>query len=131
MIRYCTYIKSTGRILQGGICAPGQAPAPTADMGVLLTGSETATALTHCVVDGALQPLGQDQLAALKWSEVRAERDRRMDAFSWRLERHARQARLGTEPTDDIAALDAHMQALADITGQADPFSIEWPTPPA
>lgn len=63
---------------------------------------------------------------------ARKERDRRMDAFQWRLQRHAREVRLGLTPTDNIADLDAYMQALADVTAQAGfPDDITWPEEPA
>ena len=59
---------------------------------------------------------------------VRADRDRRMAAMSWRYDRHAREVRLGLAPTDDLTALDAYMQALADLpTQEGFPFRIDWP----
>lgn len=65
------------------------------------------------------------------WDVVRAERSRRMAAFQWRLERHAREVRLGVAPTDDIAALDGYMQALADITTAFQtPADVVWPSEP-
>lgn len=71
----------------------------------------------------------EDELAA----RARVERDSRMVDFEWRYERHARELRLGMLPTDDLAALDVYMQALSEITDQADfPNDIVWPEfPPA
>lgn len=62
----------------------------------------------------------------------RTERDRRMDAFQWRLQRYEREIRSGRSATDNIADLDAYMQALADVTAQAEfPDNITWPIEPS
>lgn len=65
---------------------------------------------------------------AAQWQWVRQDRDQRMKDFEWRYTRYYRQQRLNVTPTDQIANLDTYMQALADITQQADPFNIVWPT---
>ena len=70
------------------------------------------------------QPPTRDELLA----PIRIQRDKLMADFEWRYTRHARQVRLGVTPTDDITALDAYMQALADITNQTDLTNIVWPT---
>lgn len=62
-----------------------------------------------------------------QWNLIRGERDTRMSDFEWRYTRYDRQVRLGETPIDDIALMDAYMQALADITIQTDPFNIIWP----
>lgn len=63
---------------------------------------------------------------------VRPERDRRMAAFEWRINRYHRAVRLGNTPVDDIAALDRYMQELADLpellTAIVGP--VPWPTEP-
>ena len=59
---------------------------------------------------------------------VRMLRDEKMNEFAWRYERYYRQQRLGVPTTDSIEALDAYMQALADITLQEDVNNIVWPT---
>lgn len=65
-----------------------------------------------------------DELA----TAIRADRDARIDAVAWRYERNAREVRLGIKPTDDIAALDKYVQALADVTAQKGfPDKIKWP----
>ena len=64
---------------------------------------------------------------ATQWNLIRGEREVRMSNFEWRYTRYDRQVRLGETPVDDIALLDAYMQALADITTQTDPFNIIWP----
>lgn len=65
-----------------------------------------------------------------RWTQVRARREDLMDQFEWRIQRYHRQVRLGVTPTDNIAVLDAYMQALADITTQPDPYQITWPQVP-
>lgn len=73
------------------------------------------------------EPITPDQLAA----GIRAERGRKISAVAWRYERIARQERLGITPTDNIAVLDAYVQALADITLQPTfPQSVDWPDVP-
>lgn len=62
-----------------------------------------------------------------QWNLIRGERDTKMTDFEWRYTRYHRQVRLGETPVDDIALMDAYMQALADITTQTDPFNIIWP----
>lgn len=63
----------------------------------------------------------------LLWEGVRNKRDRLINGFEWRYNRHQREVRLGLTPTDDISKLDEYMQALADITKQPDPSNIQWP----
>lgn len=61
-------------------------------------------------------------------STIRAERDARINAVSWRYERHARELRLGIPTTDSLAVLDAYIQALADVPSQVGfPSSVVWP----
>lgn len=59
---------------------------------------------------------------------VREKRDTLMAEFEWRYTRYERQVRLNITPTDNIANLDAYMQALADITTQNDLTNLVWPT---
>lgn len=59
---------------------------------------------------------------------ARAKRDSMIAAVAWRYERHARELRLGLTPTDNLAALDIYVQALADVTKQSGfPSTINWP----
>ncbi|MEJ7931007.1 tail fiber assembly protein [Ramlibacter sp. AN1015] len=58
------------------------------------------------------------------WAEVRAERDKRLGATDWRVIR-------STETAQPLSqAWRQYRQALRDITAQADPHHINWPTPP-
>lgn len=63
----------------------------------------------------------------LVWSEVRAERNRRLAASDW-TDTYSAPARLGQALYDQW---QAYRQALRDITNQADPFNIEWPEIPS
>jgi hypothetical protein len=62
---------------------------------------------------------------------VRAERDRRIEAIMWRVERYESEVRQGITPMDDIAALDAYIQALRDVSLQEGfPEEVFWPIEP-
>lgn len=59
---------------------------------------------------------------------VRRDRDVRINDTIWRVQRYERNARLGVTQVDDIALLDAYIQALTDVPAQASfPFNITWP----
>lgn len=66
-----------------------------------------------------------------KEAEVRAERDRRIDAVRWRIERYQTQrdaALETTETAEQYQALLIYVQALRDVPEQAGfPNIIEWP----
>jgi hypothetical protein len=59
------------------------------------------------------------------WADVRAQRDRLLTASDWTVTRAVETA--ASIPT----AWSDYRQDLRDITEQADPFNITWPTPPA
>lgn len=63
--------------------------------------------------------------------EVRAERDRRIDAVRWRIERYQTQASVGLETTETVEQYQAvlmYVQALRDVPEQEGfPDTIEWP----
>ena len=69
-----------------------------------------------------------------KKSEVRAERDRRIDAIRWRIERYQTQEAAGLETTDtaeNYKAILLYVQSLRDVPAQAGyPEAIEWPEEP-
>ena len=69
-----------------------------------------------------------------KAAEVRAERDRRIDAVRWRIERYQTQKAAGLETTDtaeDYKAILLYVQTLRDIPEQEGfPDAIEWPKEP-
>lgn len=69
-----------------------------------------------------------------KQAEARAERDRRIEAIRWRIERYQTQAAAGLETTDTAEhykAILLYVQALRDVPEQAGfPDAIEWPEEP-
>ena len=69
-----------------------------------------------------------------KKAEVRAERDRRIDAIRWRIERYQTQDEAGLETTDTAEhykAILLYVQALRDVPEQEGfPDAIEWPEEP-
>lgn len=69
-----------------------------------------------------------------KAADVRAERDRRIDAIRWRIERYQTQDAAGLETTDtaeNYKAILLYVQALRDVPAQSGfPDAIEWPEEP-
>ena len=69
-----------------------------------------------------------------KAAEARAERNRRIDAIQWRIERYQTQEAVGIETTDTVEqykALLLYVQALRDVPEQTGfPDAIIWPTEP-
>lgn len=67
---------------------------------------------------------------------IRKARDGRIEAVRWRVERAQSEQRLGMDTTDDLAALDAYLQALRDIPQQTgfpwdgDVAAAPWPDAP-
>ena len=71
----------------------------------------------------------QGRINAL-WDDVRNTRNNLIESTVWRIQRYESQIRMGRDPDDDIRQLDNYVQSLRDITTQADPSAIVWPTPP-
>lgn len=69
-----------------------------------------------------------------KAAEARAERDRRIEAIRWRIERYQTQEAAGMETTDTAEhykAILLYVQALRDVPEQSGfPEAIEWPEEP-
>jgi hypothetical protein len=68
-------------------------------------------------------------------ADIRADRDGRISAVQWRIQRYEQQAAAGL-PTNDTAdqykALLAYVQALRDVPAQSGfPASVDWPVVPA
>ena len=67
-------------------------------------------------------------------ARIRAERDAKIDALQWIIQRHQSEIALGLTPTlnePDYLALQAYVQQLRDVPTQPGfPMSIEWPEPP-
>lgn len=86
--------------------------------------------------DGEITFSYEQDLAALG-ATLRTERDRRIQAVAWRIERNLSEVRQGLAPTDDLADIDGYVQALRDMpelegwpwSGPSDP-AIPWPVEP-
>jgi hypothetical protein len=65
---------------------------------------------------------------AMRARAERESRDARIKLVEWRYARYERNARLGLPQQDDMAKLDAYVQALADVPSQEGfPWQIDWP----
>ena len=72
-------------------------------------------------------PPTTEQIAA----QVRAERDAKVEAIRWRIERHKDEQELGIPLTEPFEPLLHYVQALRDVPQQAGfPESVEWPVEP-
>lgn len=72
-------------------------------------------------------PPTTEQIAA----QVRAERDAKIEAVRWRIERHSDELALGREPTEPLEPLLQYVQLLRDVPQQTGfPESVEWPQCP-
>lgn len=75
----------------------------------------------------APKPLTTEQLA----DKVREERDAKIEAVRWRIERAKDEAELGAPLTEPLEPLLQHVQLLRDVPQQAGfPESVEWPVEP-
>lgn len=75
---------------------------------------------------GQVSPFVPDtgELAA----KVRAERDARIEAARWRIERHREEVELEREPTEPLLPLLEYRQALRDVPQQEGfPGAVVWP----
>lgn len=85
----------------------------------------------HKMVNGQAVPLTAEEIAELEevkaqapnvmWGEIRRTRNSLLTASDW--------TQLPDAPVD-AAVWAAYRQELRDITTQADPFNIIWPTKP-
>ena len=117
---------ASGAIIQWGRALD---PASQARPGLTvleITAEQFAAGLdpTHTEVrDGQIQSRVLPDIAPA-WAQVRARRNALLQASDWVRMRANDQGTL--VPTDWLN----YRQALRDITEQADPFAITWPTPP-
>lgn len=73
------------------------------------------------------EPPTTEQLA----EQVRAERDAKIEAVRWRIERAKDETDLGVQLTEPLEPLLQYVQALRDVPQQAGfPENVEWPTEP-
>lgn len=75
-----------------------------------------------CVFDYNLKQWVDPRTLETQWPLVRAERNRRLQSSDW--------TQLADIPVETKAQWEPYRQALRDVTTQADPFNIVWPTPP-
>ena len=107
------------------------------------TNKEYADLAVYCNSNGLIIEDKGDYLEAVnppekpveqKAAEARAERDRRIDAIRWRIERYQTQDAAGLETTEteeQYRAILIYIQALRDVPEQAGfPEDIEWPEEP-
>lgn len=83
-------------------------------------------ATANLVFDGNLWDwvdlYGKQEKTAIKWTLIRAERDRCLLACDW--------TQLPDVPLATKEIWAVYRQALRDITEQEDPFNIQWPSLP-
>ena len=91
------------------------------------------TVADYLQVNGEYVLTSSDEAIEQKAAEARAERDRRIEAIRWRIERYQTQA-AGLETTDtaeQYREILLYVQALRDVPEQAGfPDAIEWPEEP-
>jgi len=73
-------------------------------------------------VDGELKEVEPTVALEPQWQAVRTQRDLRLMACDW--------TQLPDVPLMTKEAWSTYRQALRDVTTQADPHSIDWPSPP-
>jgi hypothetical protein len=67
----------------------------------------------------------------LAWVKVRAERDKKIEAFRWRIDRERDLVTLNLSVPGQLTSLLSYVQALRDIPQtQTDPLNIVWPVDP-
>lgn len=72
-------------------------------------------------------PLTTEQLA----DKVRGDRDAKIEAVRWRIERAKDELDLGAQLTEPLEPLLQHVQDLRDVPQQTGfPESVEWPPEP-
>ena len=107
------------------------------------TNTQYADLAVYCNKNGLIIEDKGDYLEAVnppepsdeeKQAEVRAERERRIDAIRWRIERYQTQEAAGIETTDTAEkyqALLMYIQALRDVPEQDGfPDNVVWPDKP-
>lgn len=77
---------------------------------------------------GAVYAEGDEVSKSVLAFAARAERDAKIEAVRWRIERHKDELDLGVPLTEPLEPLLQHVQALRDVPQQAGfPESVEWP----
>ena len=148
-MNYTVFNITSKEIIRNGIC-PDDVFALQADIGQgVLEGQYSS--LNFYVDDNTVTPYTAEQVAlkaskpnmlcywsneTFNWVDPRTETQRYNDAkYSIKFERNILLANSDWTQMPDVAIANktewaAYRQALRDITTQADPFNIVWPTPP-
>lgn len=92
--------------------------------------TEKLSSVSPYIEDGqvftvAVEPLTTEEIASnteLQWAKIRSQRDSLLTACDW--------TQLPDVTIPNKAAWAAYRQELRDITSQADPYNIVWPTNP-
>lgn len=83
------------------------------------------------VPDGAVYAEGDEVSGSTLAFAVRAERDAKIEAVRWRIERHKDELELGVPLTEPLEPLLQYVQALRDVPQQEGfPDDIDWPVNP-
>lgn len=88
-------------------------------------GAPDLVEMTELEVEAHLNPTPTtEQIAA----QIRAERDAKIEAVRWRIERAKDELELGIQPTEPLEPLLRYVQDLRDVPAQDGfPESVEWP----
>lgn len=87
--------------------------------------------LTKITEQEALELTNPPQTTEKIAAQVRAERDAKIEAVRWRIERAKDESDLGAQLTEPPEPLLQYVQALRDVPAQAGfPENVEWPELP-
>lgn len=122
MIRVAIYEPASGRIARIVQGPADQVMLQAGPGECMIEVPADVTDASHNVLGGALVPKPPPVID--HWAAVRAERNARLKATDWMVLRELEQG-IPMSP-----GVRAYRQALRDVTLQADPLAITWPTPP-
>ena len=82
-------------------------------------------------LSGKTQAQVDSELLKRVSANVRAERDRRIEAIQWRRDRYRDELALGLTPTESIDPILTYIQKLRDVPQlQGFPVLFDWPEEP-
>jgi hypothetical protein len=134
---YFIYTKSSGKILQTGVCEDKFFDEFVQEGQAILSGFARFNLdyvvdgqvvelpprpNDYCVFDYDIKQWVDPRTPETQWPIVRAERNRRLQACDW--------TQLSDIPAETKTLWEPYRQELRDVTDQPDPFNIVWPTPP-
>lgn len=134
-VTYTVYHRETGRIAWSGSAADvATAELQVPDEAYALRLGREYSAATHEINPATGRPRKRKIEAAEALAMLRAERDSRLAATQWMVDRHRDEVddgRVLTMSDDQFSALLAYRQALRDLPETTDPLNPVWPSPPA